>query len=74
MSAVRRAEVRVTLLKEAEGIAARLRANDAERSELLVQRAGACKALRAAGTPIKDLEEVLGVSRSRINQMLSDSG
>lgn len=73
MTAVERAETRVTLLKEAAGIVARLRANETEHSELLTKRAEACKALRAAGTPIKELQDVLGVSRSRVNQMLGDA-
>jgi len=73
MTAVERAETRVTLLKEAVDIVGRLRANETEHSELLARRAEACKALRAAGTPIKELQEVLGVSRSRVNQMLGDA-
>ncbi|WEG08637.1 hypothetical protein PU630_15535 [Microbacterium horticulturae] len=73
MTAVERAETRVTLLKEAVDIVARLEANEAEHSELLAKRAEACKALRAAGTPIKELQETLGVSRSRVNQLLSEA-
>lgn len=72
MTALERAETRVTLLKEAMDIVGRLRANETERAELLAKRAEACKALRAAGTPIKELQDVLGVSRSRVNQMLGD--
>ncbi|CAD5137986.1 conserved protein of unknown function [Microbacterium sp. Nx66] len=72
MTAVERAETRVTLLKEAVDIVARLQANEAEHAELLAKRAAVCKALRAAGTPIKELQEALGVSRSRVNQLLSD--
>lgn len=74
MTVVERAETRVALLKEAESIVERLRANEIEHSELLAERTEACKALRAAGTPIKELQEVLGVSRSRVNQMLGNSG
>ena len=73
MTAIERAETRVTLLKEAVDIATRLRANETEHSDLLAKRAKACKALRAAGTPIKELQEVLGVSRSRVNQLLGDA-
>lgn len=72
MTAVERAEARVTLLKEAMEIVARLQANAAEHSELLTERSEVCKALRAAGAPIKELQEALGVSRSRVNQMLSE--
>jgi len=73
MNAVERAETRVTLMKEAVAICARLHANEIEHSELLAKRADACRALRAAGTPIKELQDVLGVSRSRVNQMLGDT-
>lgn len=72
MSSVERAETRVTLLKEATRIASRLSAIEAEHSALLVRRSEACKALRAVGAPVKEIQEVLGVSRSRVNQMLKD--
>lgn len=70
VSVVERAEARVGLLKEATSIAVSLRAIEAKHSELLTRRTEACKALRAAGAPIKDIQEALGVSRSRVNQLL----
>lgn len=73
MIVVERAETRLALLKEAVDIVVRLQANEVEHSELLAKRAAACRALRAAGTPIKELQEALRVSRSRVNQMLSEA-
>ena len=72
MTAVERAETRVALLKDAADIVARLQANETEHGDLLAKRAAACKALRAAGTPIKELQEAFGVSRSRVNQLLNE--
>jgi DNA helicase-2/ATP-dependent DNA helicase PcrA len=61
-----------TLLREAEAIASQLRANETEREELLDRRTQVCRALRVAGSSIKDLQDVLGVSRSRIQQVLRE--
>lgn len=70
MTAVERARVKVALLQEAEGIAARLLANEEEHAYLLTKRSEKARALRGAGASIEELQDVLGVSRSRINQIL----
>jgi len=71
MTALERAEARAILLKEAVDVAARLQANEAEHAELIARRARTCRALREAGTPVRDLQEALGLSRSRVNQVLT---
>lgn len=70
MTAVARAETRVALLKEAEAVAGRLRANETEYEKLLEERATTCRDLRNAGVPLKEVQEVLGLSRSRVQQIL----
>ncbi|MYS60735.1 MULTISPECIES: helix-turn-helix domain-containing protein [Streptomycetaceae] len=73
MSALERTEARVGFLREAQAIAARLRANEEEHAALLAQRAEKARALRQAGATIEELQEVLGVSRSRVHQILRGS-
>ena len=70
VEAVARAEKRLALLKEAAALAARLRAHEEERARLLDERARQCRDLRQAGVSIEELQDVLGVSRSRIHQIL----
>lgn len=74
MTAVERAETRVALLKEAAALAEDLRANAAAREELLKRRVSTCKALRAHGVPIADIQDVLRLSRGRIHQILRGPG
>ncbi|MER5631553.1 hypothetical protein [Streptomyces nitrosporeus] len=73
MSAVERAEAKVDFLKETQAIAERLRANEEEHAGLLAQRTEKARALRQAGATIEELQEVLGVSRSRVHQILRDA-
>lgn len=70
MTAVERAEAKVALLRGAVAIAQRLRALEAEHAALLEERATNCRALREAGASIQELQEVLGLSRSRVHQIL----
>lgn len=70
MTAVERARTKVALLQEAEGLAERLRANEEEHAYLLTQRAEKARALRGAGASIEELQDVLCLSRSRVNQIL----
>ncbi|MBM9467465.1 hypothetical protein [Nakamurella leprariae] len=72
MSVVARAERKAVLLKQAVDLVDRLRENEAERDELLGRRDGSCRELRAAGASIKELQEAFGMSRSRIQQILSE--
>lgn len=67
---VDRAVKKANLLKQAVDLVERLHANEAEHEHLLVQRDENCRDLRAAGASIKELEEALGVSRSRVQQIL----
>lgn len=73
MTAVERAEAKVALLREVEAIAERLRANEEEHASLLEQRAEKARALREAGASIEELQDVLGVGRSRVHQILRGS-
>lgn len=73
MSAVERAEAKVGFLREAQTIIERLRANEEEHARLLAQRAELARVLRQAGATIEELQEVLGVSRSRVHQILRGS-
>lgn len=73
MTAVERAERKVSLLRDAEILVARLRINAAEHNHLLAERAAACKALRDAGASIEEIQDVLAVSRSRVQQILRGS-
>lgn len=70
MTAIERAEQKVALLKQATVLVERLREVESERDELLGQRDGQCRDLKAAGASIGELQEVLGISRSRIQQIL----
>ncbi len=73
MSLVRvleRAERKADLLRQTVDLVERLRENESERDALLSQRDGRCRALREAGASIKELQEVLGMSRSRVQQIL----
>lgn len=74
MTAVERAERRVTLLRETAFLAEQVRANEAEHASLLQQRDEKCRELREAGASIADLQEALGVSRSRVQQILRTEG
>jgi AraC-like DNA-binding protein len=67
---LKRAETKVALLKKAEALVGRLRENEKEHDHLLEERATMCKELREAGASIEDLQSVLGISRSRIQQIL----
>lgn len=58
------------MLRQAVELAERLRINEAEHNELIDQRNNMCRQLKAAGTSIKELQEVLGMSRSRVQQIL----
>ncbi len=73
MSVVDQAERRVELLKQAVDLAERLHANQTEHQHLLRQRNANCRELKAAGASIKELQEAFGVSRSRVQQILSSS-
>jgi AraC-like DNA-binding protein len=73
MSAVERAEAKVCFLREAQAVAERLRVNEEEHTTLLAQRAEKARALRQAGATIEELQDVLGVSRSRVHQILRGS-
>lgn len=70
MTAVERAEAKVNLLKDAEAIAEQLRANEAEHDDLMARRTAKCRDLRNTGASIDELQEVLGVGRSRVHQIL----
>lgn len=70
MDALERAERRVAALGEASQIAQRLRLLEEEQTTLLRQRAATCRALREVGVPLKDIEDVFGISRSRVQQLL----
>lgn len=73
MTALERAEQKVTLLRQADVIVERLRVNEVEHGKLLDQRDLHCRDLRAAGATIKELQDVLGMSRSRVQQILRGS-
>ncbi len=68
--AVERARRRAELLHELQGIAERLRANELEHSELLAQRAAKVQELKNAGARTDELQDVLGVTRGRVHQIL----
>ena len=70
MTAVERAERRVALLKEAAALAAELRENEAAHDAILERRATACRALRSNGASVADIQDVLGLSRGRVHQIL----
>ena len=70
MKAIDRAQTRVGLLKDAVDLAARISANEAAHVELLDERAQCCRELRAAGVTNEDLQEIFGISRSRVQQLL----
>ena len=70
MTAVERAEAKVALLRVVESIAERLLTNEEEHAALLDQRAEKARALREAGASIEELQDVLGVGRSRVHQIL----
>ncbi|WP_299520556.1 hypothetical protein [uncultured Serinicoccus sp.] len=74
MTAVERAEERVALLKRAVSLTTELQAVETERDRLLGQRAETCRQLRGAGASIAELQDVLGVSRGRVHQILRDTG
>lgn len=70
MNVLERAETKVVLLKEAEILIGRLRQNEEEHRMLLEERTAICRELRKAGASIEDLQHALGVSRSRVQQIL----
>lgn len=70
MRVVERAERKATLFKEVEALVERVRVNEAEHDNLLRQRDAQCRELRRAGAAISELQEVLGISRSRVQQIL----
>lgn len=70
MTVVERAERKAVLLRQAVDLVQRLRAVETERDQLLGQRDGRCRELKAAGASIKELQEALGMSRSRVQQIL----
>ena len=57
-------------MKQATVAARRLRDNESEHEDLLHERDRLCRELREARIPIKDLQELFGLSRSRIQQIL----
>lgn len=67
---VESAEVRLALLKEVTTVVAQLKVNESERVALTAKRQVACKELRAIGLSIGELQQVLGLSRSRVQQVL----
>ncbi|MEV6656751.1 hypothetical protein [Nocardia fluminea] len=73
MIVVERAERKAVLLRQAVDLVERLRANAVERDELLCKRDARCRELKAAGASIKELQEALGMSRSRVQQILRES-
>lgn len=72
-TAVERAQLRADLLHELESIAERLRKNETEHVALLAQRAEKVQALKDAGAKTDELQEVLGVTRGRVHQILRGS-
>ncbi|MDL9948382.1 hypothetical protein QSJ19_22940 [Gordonia sp. ABSL11-1] len=72
MSVVERAERKAALLRRTANLVERLRAVETERDSLIEQRDGQCRELKAAGASIRELQETLGVSRSRVQQILRD--
>lgn len=68
LSMLGRAERKVELLRQSVNRAERVLASETEHRQLLQQRNANCRALRAAGASIKDLQEVLGVSLSRFSR------
>lgn len=74
MTVVDRAERKAKLLRQAVTLVERLHANETERSELLGQRDRICRELKKAGASGKELEEATGMSRSRVQQILRESG
>lgn len=73
MTVVERAEKEAILMRRAAGLVDDLRANASERERLISQRDDNCSELRAAGASIKELEEVFGISRARVQQILRDT-
>lgn len=73
VTVVERAERKAALLRQTVELVERLRVVEGERASLIKQRDDKCRELRVAGTSIRDLQETFGVSRSRIQQILSDS-
>lgn len=69
---VERAERKAALLRRTANLVERLRAVETERDSLIEQRDGQCRELKAAGASIRELQETLGVSRSRVQQILRD--
>lgn len=70
MTVVERAERKVALLRRAVDLVERIHAIETERDRLLDERDGNCRELRAAGASIKELQDVHGMSRSRVQQIL----
>ena len=73
VTVVERAERKAVLLRQAVDVVERLRVNEIERDELIDQRDGSCRELKAVGASIKELQEALGMSRSRVQQILRRS-
>ena len=72
-SVVKLAEERARLLRELEEVAQLLRTNEEDHTRILFQRAEKVRSLREVGAPIEDIQEVLGISRSRVHQILRDA-
>lgn len=70
MTVVDRAERKAALLRQTVDLVERLHVVEVERDHLLGQRDGRCRELKAAGASIKELQEALGMSRSRVQQIL----
>lgn len=70
MDALERAERRLMALSEAQQIAVRLHSLEQEQAALFRQRAETCRGLRDEGVSLKDIQDVFGISRSRVQQLL----
>lgn len=70
MDVTARAERKAALLRGAEELAEQLRKGDAAQKKLLAQRKATCHSLREAGASMDEIQEVFGVGRSRVQQIL----
>ncbi|ORC17753.1 hypothetical protein [Rhodococcus qingshengii] len=73
-TAVERAQLRADLMHNLQSIADRLRINEAQHAELLSERTKIAKELKDAGAKTEELQEVLGVTKSRVHQLLRGAG
>lgn len=73
MGVVERARERAKLLEDLQNLVVELDRNEQERQTLLARRAAKVHALKAAGAGTDELQEVLGVSRGRVHQILRKS-